>query len=124
MSEYARPPLPHPSAVVLCRFYVRSPAGDGQFRYESVEVGNRAGDGRLPTPHPPLPGDLVFLWDTTEKKGGQFRVIERAWSHASWGSVNWPHSETMPVHGPSLDIIVEAADGLFRDEADEAAGAS
>lgn len=106
----------HPVAIAWCRFYIRAAAGDDQFRYESIHCSCSRFDGRIPTPHPPLPGDLISLWDSLEKKGGMFRVIERSWHHASYGSVNWPYTENLPVEGPGMDIIVEPAEGVFRNE--------
>ena len=110
-------PVPHRATFAVCRFYIKTPAGDGQFTYESVELGSSQHDGRLRTTRPPLPGDLIFLWDGLKGEGGQFRVIERSWRHASWGSTYWPYIEMLPTEGPSVDVIVEADEGPFRDEA-------
>ncbi len=107
----------HPAALALCRFYIRSPVEGGQFRYEQISLASSQMDCRLRTAHPPLPGDLIFLWDSYKKEGGMFRVIERAWHHAGWGSMVWPYTEMLPTEGPGADIIVEPAEGLFRDEA-------
>ncbi len=98
-----------------CHFYVRVPVGD-QFRYDRVNVSGPQGDSTLHTEYPPLVGDLIHLYD---KQGhqGQFRVIERAWMHSSWGSFNWPYGEPRSKVGPTLDLIVEPADGLFVNEA-------
>lgn len=110
------PDRPHPAGVAHCRFYVRT--GDpGLFRYESVALASWAGTLDLPTPHPPLAGDLISLYDVDTHAGGQYRVIERAWSHASYGSVHWPYGEPLAAVGPTLDIIVVPDAGPFRDEA-------
>jgi hypothetical protein len=113
-------PVLHPAALAVCHFYVRTPAGDGQFTYEPITLDSASGDGRLRTAHPPLPGDLILLSDSHSKKGGIFRVLERCWYHASYLSTYWPVLEPLPVEGPGMDIIVEPAEGLFRDEAPSA----
>lgn len=110
----------HPASLAVCRFCVRTPAGDGQFTYEPVNLDSARFDGRLRTAHPPLPGDLIFLWDSIKREGGVFRVIERCWHHAGFGSTYWPVLEQFPAEGPGVDIIVEAAEGPFRDEAPNA----
>jgi len=108
-------PIP-PAAVVHCAFYVATNAGDGLFRYQQVILSNSDHDTYLPTPHPPSVDDLIWLWDTVSKSGGQFRVIERAWHHSAYCSANWPTLEKLLRYGPRLDIIVELADGPFRNE--------
>lgn len=105
-------------AIVRCSFYVRSAVASG-YRYDPVHLTSVNHDGMLPTCHPPLPGDLISLYDSLTHAGGTYRVIERAWLHAGYGSTNWPVLEPLPIEGPMLDIIVEAADGPFRDQAPE-----
>jgi hypothetical protein len=39
------------------------------------------------------------------------------WSYAAFGSVVWPYGKSEPAEGPMLDIIVEPAEGVYRDEA-------
>lgn len=103
-------------AIVSCSFYIRTRASGG-WRYSPVDLSDSEHQGHLRTTHPPATGDLIYLYDRTSQEGGAFRVIERAWQHSSWGSVNWPYTEAMPAVGPALDVIVEPATGLFRDEA-------
>lgn len=99
-----------------CSFYVRSPVESGGYYYDHVSVGGYQADGCLWTSHPPQVGDIIHLWDQNTKSGGQYRVIERAWMHSSYGSANWPYGQAEPTGGPMLDVIVEAAEGLFRDQ--------
>ncbi|MBP7631703.1 MAG: hypothetical protein KA758_14710 [Acidimicrobiales bacterium] len=100
-----------------CAFYERTDAGDGLFRYERAYPATPDGSGELVTTCPPSVGDLVWLW-SQEGLGprGMFQVIERAWRHPSFGSMNWPHVGGVK-EGPSLDIIVVGGDGPFRNEA-------
>jgi len=69
--------------------------------------------------HPPAPGDLITLWSRTGavEGGPVFRVLERLWSHASFGSVTFPYGAEEPREGPLLDIIAEPAGSPYRDEA-------
>lgn len=105
-----------PNPTVRCHFQVRARAGDGQFHYEAISLYNPRGDGYLHTPHPPAVGDHIHLWDVATKRGGNHRVIARAWLHSSYGSTNWPHGRDAPIVGPILDLIVEAADGPLSSE--------
>lgn len=103
-----------------CAFHVRTTVSDGPpptYHYEQVHLSGWDHDGRLHTPHPPQVGDLIFLWDDLKKNGGYYRVIERSWLHAAYGSTDWPHAEMSPKKGPLVDIVVEPAEGIFRGEA-------
>ncbi|CBG73110.1 hypothetical protein SCAB_60911 [Streptomyces scabiei 87.22] len=102
---------------VVCSFYIRTPAGDGQFHYEPVNIGSPHADGKLHTPHPPAIGDLIHLWDTIKRRGGSYEVLARQWLHNSYGSANWPVLELQPTVGPLLELIVQRAEGAFRDQA-------
>ena len=110
-------PVPHRATFAVCHFYIRTPAGDGLFNYDQVQISGSQHDAALRTTHPPLTGDLISLWDSYTQKGGQFRVIDRAWHHAAWGSTIWPYTEILPTDGPRVDIIIEAAEGPFSDAA-------
>jgi hypothetical protein len=107
------------------KFVIRYPAGDGKWRYETVWVSSPSGSAFIPMEHPPLMGDLITLWDSDRHRRGlpphdggpAFRVVDRMWSHSSWGSADWPFGESEPRSGPLLDIIVEPArGGAYRDE--------
>jgi len=102
---------------VVCSFYIRTPAGDSQFQYESVNIGSPHGDGKMHTPYPPAVGDLIHLRDTIKQSGGTYEVIIRQWLHSSYGSTNWPVLEQQPTVGPLLELLVEPAEGVFRDQA-------
>jgi hypothetical protein len=102
---------------VRCNFYRRSPVDVGLWRYDHISLAGPHGDTFLHTPHPPHVGDLIGLYDPFTKKGGVHRVVERSWTHSSWGSADWPYGEPRPHVGPLLDVIVEDAEGPFRDEA-------
>jgi hypothetical protein len=106
--------------LVHCRFYVRSLAGPGAglYRYQPVNLNNSDWAGTLPTLHPPLEKDLIFLFDNSDGGArGWFRVIDRAWHHAAYLSQNWPAGKDQPDVGPRLEIIVEPDEPLFADEA-------
>jgi hypothetical protein len=109
---------------VVCHFYIRTLAGDNNCRYwRYTLVGQDAppGDAWV-TWWPPAAGDLVTLFGHGGEAlpgGPAFRVLERSWSHPAHGSVNWPPGKDEPDRGPILDIVVAAAEGLFRDETDE-----
>lgn len=93
--------------------------GGGRWRYEPFDIPHPEGSGYVPLECPPLPGDLISLRDRAEdpERRGIFRVMERAWTHASWGSADFPYGQREPSSGPLLDIIVAPADGPYRDEA-------
>jgi hypothetical protein len=111
------PPEPHPSVLAVCHFYVREKAGGGTFTYTLMHLAAQQLDGALRAAQPPLVGDRIFLWDSAMKAGGSYQVIARQWGYSAYGSVNWPYNEMHPRVGPRLDIIVEAAAGVFRNEA-------
>lgn len=105
--------------MIHCHFYVREAVGD-QWRYDRVLVASPEGDSSLHTDTPPVVGDLIVLSDQSRKLEGwpgQCRVIERAWMYSSWGSTNWPYGEAQSRVGPTLDLIVERAEGPFVNEA-------
>jgi hypothetical protein len=104
-----------------CIFYARTPSPEpGKYRYARVYLDGWYGDGMLYTRTPPAVGDLIQLWDRSEDgPRGLFRVLERDWNHAMYGSSGWRRGQPAPTHGPLLTITVEeAATGLFRDEYD------
>lgn len=72
---------------VRCGFYVRTPAGNGLYRYEAVAVPGFGGAGRMETYWPPTVGDLISLRDQRKEIAGGpvYRVIERAWHHSGYG---------------------------------------
>lgn len=99
---------------VRCSLKERVPV-QGGFRYDHVSVRGHALDGYLYTEHPPAIGDLIAL--TGAPSGvGVFHVVDREWLHSSFGSTNWPYGQPEPVVGPILTVIVERAEGMFRDE--------
>lgn len=108
------------SGTPRCKFSVRYPAGDGKWRYQSVSIAGPGG-GLYGLYDPPAVGDLIFLWNSggPQPEGGSaFRVVERSWMHSSWGSADWPYGEAEPRSGPMVNIIVEPAEGPYRDETD------
>lgn len=101
-----------------CSFYERiQVTADPTYRYEKIEIASSRNDGVLRTPYPPAVGDLITLYDRLRKAGGTYRVIERAWSHASFGSTNWPLGLKDAHVGPMLDVVVEPTVGPFVNEA-------
>lgn len=102
---------------VVCSFSIRTPADHGLYRYERVNIASPHYDGKMHTPYPPTVGDLIHLWDTINKAGGTYQVLARQWLHSSYGSTNWPLLEQQPTVGPLLEVIVEPAEGVFRNEA-------
>lgn len=96
-------------------FYERTPVGE-QWRYDRLNISSADGSGVLRTAHPPMVGDLLYL-QPGEGQAQTYRVVGRAWMHPARGSAAWPLGEAQPVDGPMLDVLVEAAPGLFRDEA-------
>ncbi|MER6832680.1 hypothetical protein ABT320_01600 [Streptomyces cellulosae] len=105
-----------------CQFYERVKVKGG-FRYDLINVSGPNGFDRFVTPHPPAVGDLISLWDAHRERGGVYRVVDRAWHHSSYGSTDWPYGSQAPKRGPLLDIVVEAAGGLFVDEVSDESGA-
>lgn len=108
------------STYPRCSFKVRVPAGDGRYRFETVEQHSYFG-GTMPLQHPPATGVLVTLYDIRgegfQPDGGPvFRVIDQMWSHPAYGSGGWPYGMQEPREGPLVDIIVEPAAGLYADE--------
>lgn len=103
-------------ATVRCTFYVKTAAGDNGWHYDLIDVHSPAGAGSLPVRHPPGVGDLIWLWDSTAKAAGVYRVMERFWMHAQYGSMVWRMGHALPSQGPELTMLVEPADGLFVDQ--------
>jgi hypothetical protein len=106
-------------ALPRCKFAVRYPAGDGKWRYQSVIVAGYDSSAFAPMRYPPAPGDLISLWDQFRGRlegGPVFQVVARMWMHSSYGSADWPYGKPEPQSGPLLDIIVEPAEGAYRDE--------
>lgn len=98
---------------VDCHFYVRVPV-EGGFRYDSVNLQTPVMNSALRTPHPPVVGDQIFLYDKADDgHKGEFRVLGRSWTHPTFGSANWPYREEEPVEPPLLYLLVEPVDGLF-----------
>jgi hypothetical protein len=111
--------------TVACVFHERVPASDTTSHYRRIWLANPDGDGVLRTPHPPAVGDTIFLFDrggTETGPRGQFRVVERGWDHASYGSTYWPVLMADPTQGPRLTVIVVADEGPFRDQESDAEG--
>lgn len=108
-----------PAQFPQCRFYVRTQVSDDPllYRYEPVIVRDYEGSGASHLRHPPAIGDLIGLAGNTKPTRGVFRVIDRSWFHADYGSASWPFGNAEPVDGPLLDLIVVPADGLFVNEA-------
>jgi hypothetical protein len=105
-------------SAVRCNFYLRLTITDAPtYRYRAILISNPESGGIL-TIHPPAIGDLIGLWDQFRKEGGTYRVIERCWQHAGWGSISWPYTENRPIVGPALDVIVIPFEGPFVQEAE------
>jgi hypothetical protein len=105
---------------VQCNFIVRRPAQDSQWHYEPLYFQTWYGNTFLPLAYPPAAGDLIILQPHPESDGGPvYQVIERMWMPTQYGSMSWKYGTSMPEVGPSLDIIVEPAEGLYRNEATE-----
>lgn len=104
---------------VQCEFHVRTPVGDGLFRYEHVSLDSPRFDGMLETFFPPVIGDLITLSDRQAGVGGAYRVVDRHWRNASYGSTNWPIQEPQPIVGPWLTVVVERDEDAIRNEAPE-----
>jgi hypothetical protein len=83
-----------------------------------MSVEGPTADGQLLTYHPPQVGDLLLLPDPRTGHPGNYQVVRRGWLYSAYGSANWPIGELAPKTPPLLDIIVEAAEGLFRGEAE------
>lgn len=100
---------------VRCVFRLRVQVTDvPTYRYDHVDVRGPEGNGELSMVHPPLIGDLVLLPPV-----GTVRVVDRCWSESSYGSTYWPYLSPHPTVGPRLELIVEQAEGLYADEAEE-----
>ena len=92
--------------LVDCTFYVRLPKADGFFIHERININTPMGIGSMRTSNPPEIGDCISLYDSFTKRGGVFKVIARQWMHSSYGSANWPVTETESKMPPSLSIVV------------------
>jgi hypothetical protein len=86
-----------------CMFSVRYPAGDGHWWYQRMSIANPDGAASVAM-EPPLVGDLISLWDThNQPEGGPvFRVVDRCWGHAAWGSVIWPYGAGNAAHAAKV----------------------
>lgn len=99
---------------VRCVFRLRVKVTDAPtYRYDYLDVKGPAWNGMLSLMHPPLIGDLILLPDA-----GTVRIIDRCWTHASYGSTNWPHISPHAEVGPRLELIVEKAEGPYVHEAE------
>lgn len=104
---------------VRCHFYVRTQVNLGSgYRYHSIAVREPAGAGPVLLAEALAMGDLVSLRDENTQVVGSYRVIERSWLHASYGSYDWPYNAPMATTPPMLDLIVVEAEGVFRNEAE------
>lgn len=104
-------------SAVRCTFYLRTNAGEGQYRYEAFRVRSYDNSGDLIIENPPLVGDLVPLEDQYDGRRGQYRVIERSWSYNQYGSVNWPVTSVRSEMPDMLTVVVVEDEGPFRNEA-------
>lgn len=110
-----------------CHFYER--VADGHYwRYDMLSVHRSPDQGSLTYTVPPMVGDLIRLQTTVyldddapedapdpDPRLGTYRVIGRCFGGPEYGSQAWPYGkEPGPVW---LDVICEAADGPFRNEA-------
>lgn len=102
-------------AFARCDFYARVQVTRMQptYRYDSIRVETWDGAGVLPTMMPPLVGDLIDVENVT------YRVVDRAWHYPIYRSMAWPAGSAWPQEGPTLTIIVEAAEGPFVAEHDD-----
>jgi hypothetical protein len=107
--------------LVYVRWVVRTPVGDNpldvDYHYRQISLPTPGVDGWR-TPWPPAVGDLVSLPDA-----GMYRVVDRGWMFAGYGSMNWPAATgpgpARPVVGPILTVLVEAAEGMFVREVED-----
>jgi len=99
--------------VARCRFYRRKAAAGGHI-YEQIGIDGPNLHSCLVTAHPPPVGDRICLTDRNTGDSGIYLVRERCWSYPDYGSAAWPIGKTPDA--PLVEIIVESAEGLFRDE--------
>lgn len=92
---------------------VFQPAETAVYHYEPISFPGWHADGRWHTDHPPAVGDLVALPGHTRP----FRVVAMQWMPAAYGSPDWSHGP-VPSSDLWLTLIVEAAEGLYADEAE------
>lgn len=103
--------------TVRVHFYVLNEANRDDSR--SLHVG--AG-GSLITEHPPAIGDMLMISGymagsddderATGKVYGNYRVVDRRWSPADYGSIAWPHGER--EEGPvGLDVMLAPTPEFF-----------
>lgn len=93
---------------------IRTPVPGG-YRYTPGGISVPPG-GEWLTDHPPLVGDHLFVQDHSTREWANCRVVERSWSLAQYGSSDWRLGEPRPTEPSRLTLIVEAADGPYRDE--------
>lgn len=98
---------------VRCVFRLRVKVADAPtYRYDHLDIRTPEHNGDISLIHPPLIGDLIYL------PGGMFRVVDRCWMHASYGSTYWPYMSPHATVGPRLEVVVEQAEGLYVHEAE------
>lgn len=99
---------------VRCVFRLRVKVTDAPtYRYDYVDIRSPTHTGEISLIHPPLIGDLILL-----PNAGMVRVVDRCWSHASYGSTYWPYTSPHATVGPRLEVIVEQAEGPYLHEAE------
>ncbi len=99
-----------PTTLVHCNFHARTAHPAGGYTYDPVNTPVRPGAFGYPTAHPPAVGDIVGLG------ANLYRVVARQWEYPVYGSAAWPGGQSSPGH-VSLTVIVEAAEGVFSEEA-------
>jgi hypothetical protein len=105
--------LPH----ARCSFYVRTvDLASSRHRFTHLVPAGLSMSGLVELEHPPVIGDLIYLRDTETETSGAYRVVDRAWSHAAYGSPAWPAAQARPTNGPWVDIVLEPALGVFTTE--------
>jgi hypothetical protein len=100
-----------------CQFYHRR-AVPGGYAYDCIAIDSPDMGGALVTTHPPAVGDRIGLTDRDTHGPGIYLVLERCWQYPAYGSVAWPYGKS--PEAPIVQVVVEAAEGLFRDEPEEA----
>ena len=128
-------PASFPNLPVRCDYTLRTEdgtdpdTGETRYRYTPIVIANPTGDGCLLTFTPPAVGDHILLTADRPAEGldvisGLFKVYDRMWHPAGWGSTHWSHGSNsrMQTEPLWLELFVDAAPGLYVNEVDDTDG--
>lgn len=100
-------------------FYNRTSANDGKYIYSPISVRSPQADTALHLPYPLQVGDSIYLSASEEDKRGFYRIVNRQFLPASFGSVSWPYTTNLPSPPITAHIIcIRDEEAFFENESE------